>query len=234
VRKKNEMPYLLHLETATTVCSVALSKNGKLVQLVELADDSYVHGEQLTMLIQQVMTSEGIQASDLNGVGVSSGPGSYTGLRIGIATAKGLCYALNIPLLTCTTLESMAVLARQKHPEIARFCPMIDARRMEVFAGIFQNNLELLKPMSADVLDETSYSEYEPFLCFGDGASKMKDLWKERNLIFDLEIRPSAVGQIETVTAKYHAGIFEDVAYFEPFYMKEFYMPSKSSEAKLK
>lgn len=216
---------ILHLDTATKVCSVALSSNGKLLQLAEIDNDAFAHGEQLTVLIEKVIEKEGITMQELTAVSVASGPGSYTGLRIGVATAKGLCYALNIPLIAVDALSSLAEMARLKFPDSV-LCPMIDARRMEVFSAHFSTNRDFLKPISADVLDENSYSEYEPFIYFGDGAEKMKEIWKERNIQF-ADVKCSAEGQVRLATEKFNLQQFEDVAYFEPFYLKEFYMPTK-------
>ncbi len=216
---------ILHLETATKVCSVALSSNGKLLQLAEIDNDAFAHGEQLTVLIEKVLAKERITMQELTAVSVASGPGSYTGLRIGVATAKGLCYALNIPLIAVDALSSLAEMARKEYPD-AVLCPMIDARRMEVFSAHFSPDGNFLKPISADVLDENSYSEYEPFVYFGDGAEKMKEIWKGRNVQF-ADVRCSAEGQVCLATEKFNQEQFEDVAYFEPFYLKEFYMPTK-------
>jgi len=216
---------ILHLETATKVCSVALSSDGKLLQLAEIDNDAFAHGEQLTVLIQHVLDAQGVMVNDLAAISVASGPGSYTGLRIGVATAKGLCYALKIPLIAVDALSSLAEMAREQFSSHT-LCPMIDARRMEVFSAIFDSAGTLVKPISADVLDETSYFEFEPFLFFGDGAPKMKEIWMNRALTF-AEVNCSAKGQVRLATAKFEAKQFEDVAYFEPFYLKEFYQPKK-------
>jgi tRNA threonylcarbamoyladenosine biosynthesis protein TsaB len=216
------MTAILHIETATKVCSVALSINGELKQIQELKEDGYSHGEQLTNLIQKTLDLGGITAQDLSAVSVSAGPGSYTGLRIGVSTAKGLCYALNVPLISVDTLQAMAEVARICYPN-SNLCPMIDARRMEVFSLITNFESEILKPVSADVLDDSSYVDFEPFICFGDGAQKMEELWDGRNIEFDLELEPSAKGQITSAYQKFLNQEFEDVAYFEPAYLKEFY-----------
>jgi tRNA threonylcarbamoyladenosine biosynthesis protein TsaB len=215
------MSWILHLETATKVCSVALSLNGKLHQLEEIADDQYAHGEQLTLLIEKVLKQASITPRDLVAVSVSSGPGSYTGLRIGVSTAKGLCYALVIPLIAVDSLSALANLAREKYPQ-QTLCSMIDARRMEVYSTIFAADGSVLKPMSADVLDENSYAAFEPFVFFGDGAPKMAELWKERNVTCDPELRCSAAGQVALAFEKFTRNEVEDVAYFEPLYLKEF------------
>lgn len=213
--------YMLHIETATKVCSVALSNNGELLAVKETDESGYAHGEMLTLFIEDVLKEAGITAKDLKAISVTSGPGSYTGLRIGVSTAKGLCFALDIPLIAVDALYNLAALARKKNKGTS-VCAMIDARRMEVFSAIYDPGLEILKPVSADILDEYSYSEYEPFVVVGDGSEKMKELWSERNLRFDSTVRSSAAGHVSIAFEKYTNGTFEDVAYFEPFYLKDF------------
>jgi tRNA threonylcarbamoyladenosine biosynthesis protein TsaB len=213
--------YLLHLETSTKVCSVALSRNGELIALKETNEDNFSHGEKLTLFVEKVMQKGQISFPDLAGVSIASGPGSYTGLRIGTSTAKGFCYALNIPLLSIDALESLAQMARKKYPE-ANLCPMIDARRMEVYAAIYSPQMTILKSISADILEEDSYAEFENLVCFGDGMPKTKELWVNRAITFDDDLLCSASGQVERVYAKYLKKDFEDVAYFEPFYLKDF------------
>jgi tRNA threonylcarbamoyladenosine biosynthesis protein TsaB len=165
-----KMNYLLHIETSTKVCSVAISLDGKLIALKESNDLEYSHGENLTLFIAAVLEEASLNLQNLTAISVASGPGSYTGLRIGVSTAKGLCYALGIPLIAVDALYSLAQIASDKHPDI-NLCPVIDARRMEVFNAIFTNSLETLKVISADVIDEHSYLEFEPFVYFGDGAT---------------------------------------------------------------
>lgn len=223
------MTTILHIETATKVCSVALSVDGELKQLQELKDDGYAHGEKLTILIQQVLELEKITPEQLSAVSVSAGPGSYTGLRIGVSTAKGLCYALGIPLIAVGTLESMAALGKINYPHL-NLCPMIDARRMEVFSLLVDAQGTILKPASADVLDETTYQAFEPFVCFGDGAPKMQEWWTNRSITFDLGLEPSAQGQVALAFQKYTKQEFADVAYFEPDYLKEFYQAPVSKK----
>lgn len=215
------MIYLLHLETATKACSVALSCNGKQIALREELTEEYSHSEKLTIFIQEVIAEGGIALKDLNAVSVASGPGSYTGLRIGVSTAKGLCFALEIPLIAVDALVSLATLAKEKH-EGRNLCSLIDARRMEVFNAIYSPNIELLKPISADIIDSDSYKEYEPFVYFGDGADKLQAIWENRNCIIDSTIHSSALGQIPLAFEKYQKEQFEDLAYFEPFYLKDF------------
>lgn len=222
---------ILHLETSTKVCSVALSENGVLKALHEIHDDQYAHGEQLTLLVEAALKECALAPKDLTAVSIASGPGSYTGLRIGVSTAKGLCYALGIPLIAIDALTSLAAVARKKYPTEA-LCPMIDARRMEVYATIFAGDGTILKPLSADILDESSYSAFGSFVFFGDGAPKAAELWKDRTgLVFDAELRCSASGQVELAFEKLQKGQTEDMAYFEPLYLKEFQgtVPKKPS-----
>jgi tRNA threonylcarbamoyladenosine biosynthesis protein TsaB len=224
------MIYILHLETSTKACSVALSKNGELCAVKEILADDFSHSENLTLFVQNVLDQAQISMKELSAVSVASGPGSYTGLRIGVSTAKGFCYALGIPLIAVDSLSSLAELAHAKHPE-KTICAMIDARRREVFSAIYDDELKMIKPISADVLDESSYSDYEPFVYVGDGAAKMWEEWKDRNCWAELDIHASATGQIRLAFQKFSNAEFEDVAYFEPFYLKDFLIiPPKVKE----
>lgn len=213
--------FLLHLETSTKVCSVALSKNGKLIALKETNEENFSHGEKLTLFIEDVMKQGDISYDDLAGVSIASGPGSYTGLRIGTSTAKGLCFALNIPLLAIDALESLAEIAKKKYSD-KFLCPMIDARRMEVYSAIYSPEMKVVKAISADILDEATYVEFDNLVCFGDGMPKTKDIWAERNILFDETVISSASGQVERIYDKFNKKEFEDLAYFEPFYLKDF------------
>ena len=219
------MTYILHIETATKVCSVALSKNGQLIQLAEINEDGYSHGEQLTCLIEKCLLQAKVSLQEIQAVSISSGPGSYTGLRIGVSTAKGLCYALKIPLIAIDSLVSLAVVGSKSYPHHV-LCPMIDARRMEVYSAIYSPEFNVLKEISPDVIDEYSYAEFGQLICFGDGALKLSDVWKARNEItLDTSIFPSAAGQVTIAFQHFQNNKFEDVAYFEPFYLKAFYEP---------
>lgn len=216
------MTYILHLETATKVCSVALSKNGELVQLKETEEDGYSHGENLTLFIQDVLNKEGISSSELSAVSVASGPGSYTGLRIGVSTAKGICFGADLPLIAIDALSALCEVAREKFPSDS-ICAMIDARRMEVFSLIQDRDGKVIKPISADIIEEDSYSEFEPFIYVGDGAEKLNEIWSNRSqLKTDLSIKSSAKGQVKVAFEKFQKSEFEDMAYFEPFYLKDF------------
>ena len=222
------MAYILHLETATKVCSVALSKNGKLVQLKETEEDGYSHGENLTLFIENVLKKEAISVNDLAAVSVASGPGSYTGLRIGVSTAKGICFGADIPLIAVDALSSLCEVARGKFPTDS-ICAMIDARRMEVFSMIQNGNREIIKPISADIIEDDSYVEFDPFVYVGDGAAKLNEVWSSRSqLSTDLEIKSSAKGQVKVAFEKFQNKEFEDMAYFEPFYLKDFIAGKKA------
>jgi len=215
------MAYILHIETSTKVCSVAISFNGKIIAVKENEEDGYSHGENLTLFIQDVLKQASISIKDVNAVSVASGPGSYTGLRIGVSTAKGLCYPLAIPLIAIDSLTSLAEIAKQKYSS-TNLCPLIDARRMEVYNAIFSSEEKMIKPISADIIEDDSYSEFEPFIYFGDGAEKLVSIWSTKNCTIDLEIKSSAIGQADLAFKKFEANEFEDVAYFEPFYLKDF------------
>lgn len=213
--------FILHLETSTQVCSVALSNDGKLVALKETTDEGYVHGEKLNVFIQDVLKEVGIEINDLAAVSLASGPGSYTGLRIGAATAKGLCYALNIPLIAIDALSCLTEIAREKHPG-KTICAVIDARRMEVYNLMSDTDGLALKEISADIIESESYRKFEPFVCVGDGAEKLREIWSTRTITIDATCISSARGQIRRAWERFQEEKFEDVAYWEPFYLKDF------------
>lgn len=215
------MTYILHLETATKACSVALSANGVLKQEKEFTGEGYSHGENLTLFIEELMQREGISYSDLSALSLSSGPGSYTGLRIGVSTAKGLCYACALPLIAIDSLTCIYLAAKEKHPD-RTIIPMIDARRMEVFSAVFAPSGDLLKPISADVIAENTYLEFGNVVACGDGAEKLKSIWENRTLSIDSSILSTAKAQCKAAYDLYLKNHFEDLAYFEPFYLKDF------------
>ena len=213
---------ILHLETATKVCSVALSNEGRLLAEKSSNTEHYSHAENLTVFIEEVIKLGNIEFKDLNAISVSSGPGSYTGLRVGVSTAKALCYALEIPLIGIDSLVSIAAQMQEKWPN-KKLLPMIDARRMEVFCALYYNNLKTIRPISAEIIDESSFSDIGEFVIAGDGIAKLKEIWGNRNeIIFENEILSNAKGQVNIAFEKYKKEDFEDVAYFEPFYLKEF------------
>jgi len=213
--------FLLHLETCTKMCSVALSENGKLLDCIENDAENYIHGEYLTVFIEEILSKNQLLPNQLAGVSFSSGPGSYTGLRIGLSVAKGLCFALSIPLISVSTLKVLALTGKEKYPN-STLVPMLDARRNEVYCEIFDKELTSIKPLSADILDEKSYQNFEPFVYFGDGAEKMSTHWENRKITFYESIKLSAKGQVALAYEKFNQSEFEDVAYFTPLYLKEF------------
>ena len=213
--------YILHIETATKVCSVALSKNGILLVAKEVEEDGYSHGENLNLFIQELFEKSSLTLKQLSAVSVASGPGSYTGLRIGAATAKSLCYALDIPLIAIDALECLKELAKKKYDN-TNLCALIDARRMEVYNAFYAPDGKALKEISADIIDENSYNDFTPFVYFGDGAEKLMDVWQNKDCTIDQSIKSSAIGQVELAYAKFKSESFENVAYWEPFYLKDF------------
>lgn len=218
------MIYILNIETATKNCSVSLSKNGQTVALKELSEEQFNHAEKLHLFVKEVLASEDISFADLNAVAVSKGPGSYTGLRIGVSAAKGLCYALNIPLIAVDTL---AVLAEKISIDSGMIIPMIDARRMEVFTQMFDKDLNTLSTAEALIVDETAFVDInENIHLIGDGPLKCKTVLTDAKFIFHEDvIYPSANEMSRLSYKKYIENTFEDVAYFEPYYLKDF-MPT--------
>jgi len=212
---------ILHIETATKVCSVALSLDGNLVAIKESTSDAYIHGESLTLFIEEVFRTANLKIEHVAAVSISSGPGSYTGLRIGVSTAKGLCFALQIPLIQIPTLSSLMQLCRSEVPT-QNLLAALDARRMEVYSLMQAPDGTILKSLSADTVNENSYSEFDPFVCFGDATLKLKELWANRDIIFKDNIYCSAKGQVDLVYSKFKAQEFEDIGNFVPLYLKEF------------
>lgn len=218
------MSLILSLETSAKVCSVAMHDQGKLVVTKEIHIEQS-HASKLAVLIDNVLKEENVHADQLAAIAVSSGPGSYTGLRIGTSTAKGLCFALNIPLLS---VESLMLLAHQmtaNNPAKACLCPMIDARRMEVYCEVFDASLKTINPIEAKVIDETSFAgllaDHE-VIFFGDGSDKCKDQITHPNAKFVSGIHPAASSMGELVYQKLKEGRVEDLTSFEPHYLKEF------------
>jgi len=227
------MPRILHIETATEVCSVALSHiNGKLIG-VEEDNSGFAHAEKLTVLIDKLLKKAGVEFNQLNAVAVSYGPGSYTGLRIGMSAAKGFCYALNIPLITISTLKAMAAGAEHLsdvenlflQPDVL-LCPMIDARRMEVYAAFYDKELNEVRAPSSDIIDADSYGEYlkkNKILFFGNGAAKCKPVLSPKaNTYFFDEFQLSAQNMIALAYSAFKEKNFANLAYCEPLYLKEF------------
>lgn len=220
------MSYIISIETATKVCSIALHRNGELIALRE-NNDQHSHSANITIFVDEVVKEAGITFSDINAIAVSKGPGSYTGLRIGVSAAKGFCYGLGIPLISVNTLMAMAqhTALSQYKKENTLLCPMIDARRMEVFCALIDTKNQWAKETEAVIVDESSFGqelEKHPIVFFGDGAAKCQSTINHPNAIFINEIRPSAKYIGALAWEKFSQNQFEDVAYFEPFYLKEF------------
>ena len=215
------MSFILSIETATKNCSIALSKEGKTIALKEIANQNFSHAEKLHVFIEEILTENQITFKDLIALAVSKGPGSYTGLRIGVSSAKGLCYALNIPLISIDTLTS---LARQIAVKEGVIVPMIDARRMEVYTAVFNPEFKMIKGVEALIVDKNSFSEIESTVhLVGDGALKFKEtLTNEKFKFYDDIIYPSANEMSELAFEKHKISDFENVAYFEPYYLKDF------------
>ena len=220
------MAYILHIESTSTVCSVAISKDKDLVAIKEL-NNGYTHAENLHVFINDILKENNLNPSDLNAVSISSGPGSYTGLRIGFSAAKGLAYALQIPLISIDTLKALSVAAIKKANTEALFCPMMDARRMEVYCSVYDNPLNEIIPLQALVLNEERIKTFDlnkPICFFGDGMPKAKELLQTiPHSFFIDDVTASASHMIDLAFEKYQAKQFEDVAYSEPNYLKEFF-----------
>ena len=225
---------ILHIETSTDVCSVALSNRQEI--LFKKADyNGMNHAALLNGFIQEALETTQTDKKALKAVSVSSGPGSYTGLRIGVSTAKGLCYGLDIPLIAISTLEILAlpVMKQIGNEEENLFCPMIDARRMEVYCQLFDAQVHPLTEVMAHELTEESFREErtapEGLLVFGNGSGKCRELFKEPNVHF-VEVVPSARGLVKPAFEAFRSGKFEDTAYFEPFYLKNFVVKPSSKK----
>ncbi|MFN7044011.1 MAG: tRNA (adenosine(37)-N6)-threonylcarbamoyltransferase complex dimerization subunit type 1 TsaB [Flavobacterium sp.] len=215
------MSFILNLETATKNCSVALAKEGKTIACKEIAEQNFSHAEKLHVFIEELLTENQLKFSDLNAIAVSQGPGSYTGLRIGVSSAKGFCYALNIPMIAIDTLQ---LLAKQIEIEEGVIIPMIDARRMEVFTAFYDKNHNQIRNTQAEIIDETSYQEITDTIhLVGDGTEKFKNTLTEKKFVFHSDvIFPSATEMSQLSFDKYKKSDFVDVAYFEPYYLKDF------------
>ena len=220
------MPLLLQLETASEVCSVSLSKDGALLGLKENFTDKS-HAELLSVFVEEILHENGYTAHQLDAVVVSKGPGSYTGLRIGVSVAKGIAFAADKPLIGVSTLQALALsklLPSDLSPS-TWLCPMLDARRMEVYTAFFDTDNQEKRKISADIIDEKSYLDIlneRKVLFFGNGAAKCQSTITHPNAVFVDGVYCSAESMIAIAEQKYAAADFEDLAYFEPFYLKDF------------
>ncbi len=217
---------ILLLETATAVCSVALAQNGTVLREIH-SNEANAHSAKLSLFARDIFDGTGLSLADLDAVCVASGPGSYTGLRIGVSSAKGWCYALNKPLLAVPTLQGMAGGYYMQHPDYEGLvCPMVDARRMECYTAIYNRSLQPQKEVAAEVIEAGSYDRWlddHEVVFVGDGAAKTRELLGcHPHARYDETYRISAAGMLPIALQKLAAGAVEDVAYFEPFYLKDF------------
>jgi len=221
------MSCILNIETSTNICSVAVSQDGAVIYQQQ-DEKGTSQNVSLGCFVDKALSFIDSHAIPLDSVAVSCGPGSYTGLRIGVSMAKGVCYGLNVPLIGIPTLEVLCVpilLHQEELPENALLCPMIDARRMEVYSGIYDRALNLVKPISADIIDENSYVDFmekQPVYYFGNGMDKCKDKIKHPNAHFIDDVVPLASMMFPLSEKAVAKEDYKDVAYFEPFYLKEF------------
>ena len=216
------MALILNIETATTNCSVSLSKEGETFALLEDNSKQYSHAERLHVYIQDILKNNEVKPSQLDAIAVSKGPGSYTGLRIGVSAAKGLSFALDIPLISVSTLEA---LARQVKITNGYIIPMLDARRMEVYSAVFDSNYTLVRAIEAQIIEPdvfTNYLDDSEVYFVGNGVEKTKTIIQHKHAFFIEEKMPSANEMSLIAYSKYKKNDIEDVAYFEPFYLKDF------------
>ena len=230
------MSLILCIETGTDICSVGLSRDGELISLRE-SDEGRDHARNVALFVDELLRENDIAAEELSAVAVGMGPGSYTGLRIGVSFAKGLCYGLQIPLVAVGSLDSMVQVAREDHEagiidvdnwEDAVLCPMVDARRMEVYTQMFDTQGLPLNEVKAEIVTEESFKEWRnerQLVIFGNGAAKCREVLSDATYI---NVTPSARGLAALAHQRLEAGQTEDIAYFEPFYLKDFIIiPSK-------
>lgn len=230
------MSLILCIETGTDICSVGLARDGELVSLRE-SDEGRDHAKNVAVFVDELLRENGVTAEELSAVAVGMGPGSYTGLRIGVSFAKGLCYGLQIPLVAVGSLDSMVQVAREDHEagiidvdnwNDAVLCPMVDARRMEVYTQLFDAQGQPLNEVKAEIVTEESFKEWRSerqLVIFGNGAAKCREVLNDATYI---NVTPSARGLAALAHQRLEAGQTEDIAYFEPFYLKDFIIiPSK-------
>ena len=216
------MLYILNIETSTTNCSVSLSNGGETLVLKEDYNSNFSHAESLHIFIEEVIKAAKIKPSEIDAIAVSMGPGSYTGLRIGVSSAKGLCFSLDKPLIAISTLESLSL---QVSIEKGYIVPMLDARRMEIYSAIFDENHIQIRDIQAQILDENLFMDYlekDKVYFIGNGVEKTKTIIKHKNAVFIENKLPSANEMGLKAFNKYQNNDFENVAYFEPFYLKDF------------
>lgn len=218
------MAIILNIETSTTTCSAALAVNGKLVKNM-VTHEGMNHAKKLPLFIEELLQFAKDNTLKIEAVAVSSGPGSYTGLRIGVSTAKGLCYGLQVPLISIDTLATIAYPVLKESPKNALICPMIDARRMEVYTALYDNEGKRINSIEAKIIDETAFqqelNQQAIYFC-GNGSQKCESTLIHDNAHFVHDITPLAENMVSLSETKFENKEFENVAYFEPFYLKEF------------
>ena len=218
---------LLCIETSGKNCSVALFEGLQLVSIREVHTEQFSHSENLHVFIEQVLKESNLQPKAIKAIAISAGPGSYTGLRIGVATAKGLCYGWDIPLIALPTLHILAEQVSYEFTDIEYIIPMIDARRMEVFTAVYSHDFSPILGERAEILTESTFDTYlnkGKTIFLGDGITKFQAICKHKNAYFWENKFPSAKQMGRLALEKYQAQAFEDIAYFEPFYLKEVYL----------
>ena len=221
------MATIINIDTSTEVCSVSLSKDGNLIGIKE-NKDGLKHAQLVTLYIQDLLKEANIEIKNLDAIAVSKGPGSYTGLRIGVSTAKGICYGAQLPLIAIETLQTLtegAINSIEQPIKDAWFCPMIDARRMEVYNAFYNINNNKTVEIAATIIDDESFKDIldeRTVYFFGNGSEKCKETIKHPNAIFIDNISNSALNMITLAHKAFNNQSFEDIAYFEPFYLKDF------------
>lgn len=225
-----KMAFVLHLETSTNICSVALSDGDSIIDIRESSDPKS-HASLLAVFVKNILEDNHIQPTDLAAVAVSMGPGSYTGLRIGVSTAKGIAYGANIKLVAVNTLQAMVEgflsedIYKDYRNDSYLYVPLIDAKRMEVYSAVFDSGNNFIRNTQAEVIGEGAFDEYlqkSKVVFFGNGAQKCKEVIKHPNALFVDDFYPSAKYMIPLSSKRVNNNLFEDVAYFEPFYLKDF------------
>lgn len=214
------MIYILNIETTGVNCSVSVALNGETIVLKEINTGNFSHNEKLHLFIEEILKETHLSRRDFKAVAVSSGPGSYTGLRIGVSSAKGICFAWDLPLISVSTLQ---ILAKNNPTKTDFIIPMLDARRMEVYTSVFNFNLEEISPKEAKILDENAFLDYlaqGKCVFLGDGSEKFSKICQHSNAIFLKEEFPSAKNMEKFSFEKFLNQDFENLAYFEPFYLK--------------
>ena len=222
------MANILLIETSAETCSVAIACDGKIINS-QMSDEAMQHASHLPLYVEAAVKLLKEQGIALDAVAVSGGPGSYTGLRIGVSTAKGLCYALGCKLIAVDTLKVIATAFKQSKPANMVICPLVDARRMEVYTAMYNYALNEISPAEAKIIDENSFADIDRLIYFcGSGAEKCSKVIQNPNAKFDTTVKPLATMMVELAEEAYRDNQFEDVAYYEPFYLKEFYTPQKN------